>query len=60
MVGNLRSVYGSEFCDRHSNEIADIIFHAITNFVHPTTSCGKDHNQLAWDYIILHVKELDR
>ena len=57
-VGQVRATYGEDFCDTHSNEIADIIFHAVTNFVYPTTSQGKDHNELAWDYIMLHVRDL--
>ena len=57
-VERTRMEYGADFCDHHSNDIADIIFHAVTNFVYPTTSCGKDHNEMAWDYIMLHVRDL--
>ena len=53
-----RIVWGEEFCDRHSDAIADIIFHAVTNWVYPTHSGEKNHNQLAWEYIVSNVRDL--
>ena len=40
--------------------LADIIFYAVTNFVYPTHLGDKDHNQLAWQYIVDNVRDLVR
>jgi len=53
-----RTVYGNEFCDTHCDEIADIIFHAVKNWVTPTISCDVDQDFLAWDYIVQHIRDI--
>ena len=54
----VRNYKGQEFCDQHNNDIADIIFHAITNCKYPTTSCGLDHDDLAWKTIVSMLDDL--
>ena len=55
----VRNYKGQAFCDKYNNEIADIIFHAITNWQFPATSCGLDHNDLAWRTIVDMLEEFN-
>ena len=59
-VERTRMEYGVDFCDHYSDDIADIIFYAVNNFVYPTHLGDKDHNQLAWQYIVDNVRDLVR
>jgi len=51
---------GEAFFNAHNNEIADIIFHAINNWKPGTTSCGMDHNDLAWHTIVQMIKDIEQ